>query len=227
MQDRALRMLLWFCGAQAAVTLLAGLNLVVPAMAARVGVAEFVRWREMFSLLFVTPVSAGLVALTIWSLERGRGDAAGPLCAVAVSVCLLGIAMGAHEPINPLRRFAGDRLAGSLFFWDEVFGHAVFFIAYAGISLSVLWSQMRNPLAEPMRWPARGAFLGCGVVTGLGIFCSLAKARHIGADLAVIGTVIALSEAMRRGRPFTRLPLCMALELAYALALAGLVIERI
>ena len=42
---------------------------------------------------------------------------------------------------------AAGRLANSVYFWDEVFSHAVFFTAYGAMSLALVWSQVRNPLA--------------------------------------------------------------------------------
>lgn len=225
MRDGYLRALFWLTAAQAVVTLLAGLNLVVPAMAGRVGVGEFVRWREMFSLLFVTPVSAGLMVSAVWLLERGRRDSWGPMLAIGIAVGLVAVSMGVHEPINVMGRAVGERWAQSAFFWDEVFSHAVFFAGYAGVSVALLWSQARNPLGGAMGRAPMIAFLGCGVVTGAGIYFSLVKAPQIRVDLWVIAGVLVMAEVMRWGTPFRRLPLAVALETGYALALAGLMLR--
>lgn len=222
MRESYLRALLWLTAAQAVVTLLAGLNLVVPAMAARVGAGDFVRWREMFSLLFVTPVSAGLMVAAAWVLERGRRDSWGPMLAIGIAVGLVAVSMGVHEPINAMGKTGVARMGQSVHFWDEVFSHAVFFIGYAGVSLALLWAQARNPLDGPMGRVPFGSFLCCGIVTGAGIFFSLVVAPDIWVDLWVIGAVIAMAEVMRRGTPFCRLPLAVAMETGYALALVGL-----
>jgi hypothetical protein len=225
MRESYLRPLLWLTAIQAVVTLLAGLNLVIPAMATRVGVGEFVRWREMFSLLFVTPASAGLMVMAIWLLERGRGDSWGPLLAITVSICMVAVSMGVHEPINVVGRGAGDRLRETVFFWDEVFSHAAFFAGFAGVSLSLIWGQARNPLGAAMGRGVFLAFLGCGLVAGVGIFFSLVRAPDIRIDLVIIAVVIGLAEWLRRGRSFGHLPLAVALETGYALALAGLLLR--
>lgn len=225
MRDGYLRALLWLTAAQAAVTLLAGLNLVVPAMAGRVGAWEFVRWREMCSLLLVTPAAAGLMVAAVWVLERGRRDSWGPMLAIGIGVGLVAVSMGVHEPINAMGKAGGARLGRTLFFWDELFSHAVFFSGFAGVSLALLWAQSRNPLEEAMGGATSVAFFGCGVVTGAGIFFSLVRAPNIRADLWVMAGVLALAEVMRWGRAFRRLPIALTLETAYALALAGLLLR--
>lgn len=225
MRESYLRALLWLTAAQAVVTLLAGLNLVVPAMATRVGAGDFVRWREMFSLLFVTPVSAGLMVAAVWVMERGRRDSWWPMLAIGIAVGLVAVSMGVHEPINAMGKTGVARMGQSVHFWDEIFSHAVFFIGYAGVSLALLWAQARNALDAPMGRAPLLSFLGCGIVTGAGIFFSLVVAPDIRVDLWVIAAVIALAETMRRGRPFRQLPLAVALEMGYALALAGLLLR--
>lgn len=70
--------------AQAVVVLLAGLNLAWGGTRTPLPVGEFVRWREIFSLGFATPASVVLQFLALWTLERGRRDATGPLTLFAV-----------------------------------------------------------------------------------------------------------------------------------------------
>jgi len=213
--------------AQAMVVLLAGLNLAWEGTRAPLPVGEFVRWREMFSLGFATPASVVLLFLTLWTLERGRRDATGPLTLVALAACWLGISMGVHEPLSAVRPAAGPRLSESFWFWREIFSHAVFFAAYATLSLAVVWSQVRNPLAQPMSCRAAVLSIGSGVLLGAGIFCSQLHAKDIRADLVVMALTLAGIEALRRGRPFALLPLNVTLELGYGLSLAALALVKL
>jgi hypothetical protein len=209
--------------AQAVVVLLAGLNLAWGGTRATLPAGEFVRWREIFSLGFATPASVVLQFLALWTLERGRRDSAGPLTLFALGTCWLGISMGVHEPLSPVRRAAGPRLAESFWFWRETFSHTVFFAAYTAMSLAMVWGQLRNPLSRPMS--RRGFVLCavCGVVLGAGIVCSQLPARDIRVDLAVMAVTLAGIEAMRRRRPFAVLPLNVTMEMAYVFALLALV----
>lgn len=156
--------------AQAVVVLLAGLNLSLRFSAQPVGSFDFVRWREIFSLLVIVPASIGIMFQVVWILEQGRRDAKWPIMIVGVCACLLGISMGVHEPINALPHL--QRLP-ALEFWDEIFSHIVFFLAFVGISLSLLWSQVRNPLPTALsRWTT--AVFGCiAIMAGVGIFLTL------------------------------------------------------
>jgi len=221
-KQRALALLI---GAQALMTFLAGVNLVWPWTKTCLAAGEFVRWRELFSLSFITPGSVVLLFLVIWTLERGRTDATGPLTLFVLAACLLGVSMGVHEPMNALERAAGKLLAGSVYFWDEIYSHIVFFTAYGAISLALIWSQTRNPLASPLCRSATLVFASCGVLAGTGIVFTELPATSIAADLVVIGAVIGLAELLRQRRPFVVLPVCITLEGAYVLALAALLVK--
>lgn len=135
--DPKWRTLAWLIGAQALMTLLAGGNLMWPGTRTHLAAGEFVRWRELLSLSFITPGSVVLLFLIVWTLERGRADAAKPLTLFVLAACWLGISMGAHEPMNALQRAAGMRLADTVYFWDEIYSHVVFFSAYGAISLAL------------------------------------------------------------------------------------------
>lgn len=213
--------------AQTVVVLLAGLNLTWDATSASLPVGEFVRWREIFSLGFATPASVVLQFLALWTMERGRRDAAGPLALFALAACWLGMSMGVHEPLSAVRRAAGPRLAESFWFWRQVFSHMVFFAAYATLSLALVWSQVRNPLSEPMSRRAVVLSTGCGLLLAAGIFCSHVPAKDIRIDLAVMALTLAGIEALRRGRPFALLPLNVTLELGYVLSWVALVLVKV
>lgn len=224
--DDGRRRLAWLIAAQAVMTLLAGVNLLAVRTTTAVAAGEFVRWRELFSMSLITPGSVALLFLVIWALERGRADATGPLTLFVVSACLLGISMGCHEPINFLRGAADHRLERSLYFWDETYSHPVFFGAYCGISLALVWSQVRNPLRTPLSKTAATLFAGCGVVAGTGITFTLIHGGDITVDLTIIGVVIVLAECLRRRQPFALLPVNITLEGAYLLALVALLLAK-
>ena len=218
------RRLIFATLAQAVVVLLAGLNLSLRFSAQPVGSFDLVRWREIFSLLVIVPVSIGIMFHVVWILEQGRRDAKWPVTIVGVCACLLGISMGVHEPINALpnlQRFP------ALEFWDELFSHAIFYLAFVGISLSLLWSQMRNPLPTAMSlWTT--AVFGCiAIMGGVGIFLTLLFGGSIGVDLAVIALVLFAVEWMRKGKTMRQLPLAMVIEWPYLLAFLGLVTQRL
>ena len=212
--------------AQAVVVLLAGLNLCLRFSAQPVGSFDLVRWREIFSLLVIVPVSIGIMFQIVWILEQGRRDVKWPITIMGVSACLLGISMGVHEPVNALPHL--QRLPALEFweFWDEFFSHAVFFMAFVGIFLSLLWSQVRNPLPTAMsRWTT--AVFGCiAIVGGTGIFLALLSVGAIGIDLAVIALVLFAAEWMRKGKPMRQLPVAMVIEWPCLLAFLGLVAQR-
>jgi hypothetical protein len=132
-----------------------------------------------------------------------------------------------HEPISPLPLQAAGTLARSLYFWDEVYSHIVFFSSYAGISLALIWSQTRNPLAAPLGKLDVLLFAGCGVIAGTGIFFTLVPGGDIRVDLAVIAAVILLAELLRKRRPFALLPVSITLEGAYVLAFAALLLREL
>ncbi|MFA5189511.1 MAG: hypothetical protein WC740_02235 [Verrucomicrobiia bacterium] len=219
------RVLSLLIAAQAGVVLLAGLNIAWVGTRASLPMGEFVRWRELLSLGIFTPLSMVLQFLVVWTLERGRRDAAGPLTLFVLAVCWLSVSMGVHEPIIALTRAGGPRLANSLWFWKEVFSHAMFFAAYTALSLALVWSQVRNPLARPMSGATVALFVACGVVTGAGIYYSLFLAKDIHVDRWVmVATIIAIM-ALRGRRPLMRLPLNMVMEPAYILALLALAVR--
>ena len=216
--------------AQAVVVALAGLNLNLRFCDQPVGSFELVHWREIFALLVIVPVSIGIMFHVIWIFEQGRRDAKWPVTLSGVFACLLGISMGAHEPINALfyaaPRLLHVRLAPSLEFWDEIFSHMLFFMAFAGIALSVLWSQVRNPLPAAMSPQITAAFGGIAVLGGAGIFLTLLPGRPYAADGAVLALVLFAAELMRRGKSLRQLPLAILIELSCFLALLGRLAQR-
>lgn len=226
-QDTVIRRLIWATLAQAVVVLLAGLNLCLSFSKQSVGSFDLVRWREIFSLLVIVPASIGIMFQVVWILEQGRRDAKWPITIIGVFACLLGISMGVHEPINALphlQRFPALKCA--LEFWDEIFSHVVFFLAFVGISLSLLWSQVRNPLPAAMSQGAAAVFGCIAIMAGAGIFLALVPGGAIRVDLAVIGLVLFAAEWMRRGKPMRQLPLAMVIEWPCLLAFLGLVAQR-
>ena len=223
--DSVARRLIWAMLAQAVVVLLAGLNLTVRLSAHPVGAFEFVRWRETISLLVFVPASVGIMFHVIWMLEQGRRDAKWPVTLAGIGACLLGISMGIHEPMNTLPALDA-RLVATREFWDEVFSHGLFYLAFVGITSSVLWSQVRNPLPMAMRRRTTAVFAGMAIIMGTGIFLSLLSGGDIRADLAVMGLVLLAAEWMRKGKSMRYLPIVMVIEVAGLLALLGLLVQR-
>lgn len=224
-ESGVIRRLILTCLAQAVVVFLAGLNLELNCMKACVGSIEFVRWREMFSLLVILPATIVITFNIMWILEQGRQDARWPITLFMVSVCLLGISMGVHEPINAMPH-ADLRLAPAMGFWDELFSHAVFYMAYIGGSISLLWSQARNPLSEAMDSKNTAVFAGIAVLAGAGIFLTLLSGGSILVDLVIMVAMLTFAEFVRKGKPFRYLPIAVAMEGAYLLALVGLAVQR-
>ena len=70
--------------AQAVVVLLAGLNLCLRFSAHPVCSLDLVRWREIFSLLVIMPVSVGIMFQVVWILEQGRRDAKWPITIMGI-----------------------------------------------------------------------------------------------------------------------------------------------
>ena len=72
------RRLIYATLAQAVVVLLGGLNLSLCFSAQPVGSFDFVRWREIFSLMVIVPASVGIMFQVVCILEQGRRDAKWP-----------------------------------------------------------------------------------------------------------------------------------------------------
>ncbi len=205
---------------------LAGLNLCLRFTAQHVGAFDFVRWREILALLAIVPVSVGIMFQVYCTLEQGRRDTNWLVTVMGVCACMLGISMGVHEPINALPHLKlYVTLKPAFDFWDEIFSHAVFYMAFIGISLSMLWSQVRNPLPVAMNLRATAAFGSLAVIAGTGIFLTLVPGcRWV--DLAVIALLLLVAEWMRRGTAFRQLPLTIVIESACLLAFIGLVTRQ-
>lgn len=212
--------------AQAGMVLLAGLNLSLRFSAQPVGSLDLIRWREIFSLTLIVPVSVGIIFQMVWILEQGRRDARWPLTLMGVSTCLLGVSMGVHEPVNALPSL--QRLSAVDFwnFWDEIFSHIVFYLAFIGISLSLLWCQMRNPLPVAMSRGSTAVFGCIAIMSGVGIFLALVPGGAIGVDLAILALVLGAAEWMRKGRPLRQRPIAIVIEWPYLLAFLGLIAQR-
>jgi hypothetical protein len=224
--DKIIRGLILACLAQAAIVLVAGLNLEMKLTKQLVLGIPFVRLREMISLLVVVPATVATTFNILWILENGRKDAKWPITLFLVSVCLLGISMGVHEPVNALPPLS-IKLAPAMHFWDEQFSHAVFYVAYVGCSASLLWSQARNPLSSAMCMRDTVTFSIVAVLAGTGILLTLLSGGNIRIDLAVIMLTLGVAELLRKRLPFRNLPIALAVEGAYFLTFLGLIIHRL
>lgn len=214
--------LLTICLLQAMVVLLAGLNLYLSWSNYPLTELLQVRWREIISLLVVTPTSMILLFSVHRILENNRKDALIPLFVLILGSCWLAISMGIHEPINIFRQQTNNLTASSarvLWFWDDVFSHIVFFAGYASTSISILWSQKRNPLKKPMSLLTVVLFMICGMIGGLGITYSLVPCPTVTIDLSIILGVLIIAEIMRKGQPFKERPLNIVMEVSCLLPL--------
>ena len=215
---------------QALVILLAGLNLYLTWSNCPLADSLQVRWREVISLLVVTPAGIVLLFAMHRTLEYGRKDAAIPLLVLVLGSCWLAISMGIHEPINAFRQQMGHIETPSsrlLWFWDDVFSHMVFFAGYAASTIAILWSQKRNPLKHPMPLPTFVLFMIYGVISGIGITYSLAPGAAATVDLVVIAGVLVAAEIMRKGHPFRQHPVNIVVEASYLLPLIMLTLKII
>lgn len=226
--NNALPALLKICLLQALVILLAGLNLYLSWSDVMLAHSLQVRWREMISILVVTPAGIVLLFSIHRILENKRDDVAIPFLVLVLGTCWLAISMGMHEPINVFRQQVGhiDPLqARVLWFWDDVFSHIIFFAGYVASSIAILWSQKRNPLRHPMRLLTVALFLICGVVGGMGITYSLIPGATVTIDLIMILGVFVTAEIMRKGRSFRILPLNIVIEMSCVIPLILLVLR--
>ncbi|MDD4869267.1 MAG: hypothetical protein PHR77_01810 [Kiritimatiellae bacterium] len=225
--EKIVRQLLLATLAQAVVVVLAGLNLALKFPAHSVGSLDFVHWREIFAMLVVLPATVVITFNVIWILERGhRDDAKRPITIFMVSVCLLGISMGVHEPIYTLP-YSYPQLVPTLNFWDEFFSHIIFYLSYIGGSLSLLWSQARNPLPVAMSRKNTVVFTCIAIMAGVGIFLTLVRGGCIRVDLIIIALVLIAAEWLRKGKSMRYLPIALAIEGAYFLAFLGLLVQRL
>ena len=224
--------LLGIAGALALTALAAGLNIYLDVTNAVVSETLAVRWREMVSLLVLTPISVVLLFVCQWVIERGRQDTLGPVCLLLLAIAWLGISMGVHEPFNAL--FApralrpdllnsGQNLLHVVHFWDDQFSHAVFFASFIAIALALLWSQQRNVLTVPMKPIVALLFLLCSIPASVGMFYSLVG-THNTIDRFVIATALIAGELLRRGGSFRKRPINILVEGCYALGLALLLL---
>lgn len=210
------------------VVVIAGLNLYLPFSSAYLTSELHIRWREMISLLFVTPVAIILCFFIFFTLECNRQNFFMPLLLLLLGCSWLAISMGVHEPINAFR----SQISGTiglygrvLWFWDEIFSHTIFFAGYAAVSFALLWSQARNPLLNEMSKKQQITFLGYGIIAGLGITWSLLPGASYKVDSWVIVGVLIIARLIRGKNTLKKCPINMTMETAYLLALILLLIN--
>lgn len=229
MSDNITSKLLKTCFLQAIIVLLAGLNVYLSCTSITITPTLGVRWREFISLLVVTPISVVLFFIIHNILEQHKCGSIKPLLLLILGSCWLSLSMGIHEPINAFRiQYSCDStaLAKILWFWDDIFSHALFFTGYVTISLALLWSQKRNPLTIAVSRVQTILFVVFGMIGGVGIAYSLAPGKMT-VDVAVIAVVLIGSEVLRKGRSFRKMPLNIVMEVGYLIPLMVFVIKSI
>jgi len=217
--------------AQGAVVLAAGLNLRI--MTGFLTAAPFLQWRQVISMLVITPLSLVFAFFMVNELERSPRRSFAVFGLFLFSSFLIAVAMGMHEPVNILRakmRISGDSgLAGAtMYFLDEVLSHWSFFAGYAGVCAAWAWSQARNPVSEPISLWKWMAFAVASLAGAAGITASLwgTPVNGIACDLSVIAAVILCCEALRlRGGMRRRQPVTLSVQLSNLVAFAALLMR--
>jgi len=226
--DKKTSKLLIMCILQSLIVLLAGFNIYFNCTASVICDPIHVRWREMISLLFITPVSIILLFVIHKILEQDRKDAIWPLLLLMLGCCWVAISMGVHEPINAFRIQFGYNetpLSRILWFWDDIFSHIIFFAGYVTVSCALLWSQSRNPLQVSMSFLKSMSFLIFGILAGVGITYSLVAGASFSIDFFIMLGVLVVAEIIRAGKSFRTMPLCIVMESSYFLSLILLALK--
>lgn len=178
---------------------------------------DLVRWRELLTMFVMTP----LITWSLWDLKR-RVRLDGWLeTAYVLSLVILLVSMGIHEPMNALYRraeFLPPDVAATVKFWDDDLSHWTFFVGFISINLLLVAGQLRCPRAVPE------SRTGFACITGAALVLAAVIARNmIGEptqlDIAVGLITLALAGALWMRRPVTptRVPLVFALVLGFAL----------
>lgn len=217
--------------AQAAVIMTAGLNLRI--MTRALDIAPFLQWRQIISMLVVTPLSLVLAFFMINELERSSRRSFAVFGLFLFSSFLIAVAMGIHEPVNMLQwkmQLSGDSgpAGATMYFLDEVLSHWAFFAGYAGVCVSWAWSQSRHPLSKPLSPRFLAVFIVASLVSAAGITASLlgAPLSQIVCDLVVIAVVIVCCEALcRRGGARGRQPVTWSVQLSNLIAFIALLMR--
>lgn len=217
--------------AQGAVVLAAGLNLRI--MTCALDMAPFLRWREVISMLVITPLSLVFAFFMMDELERSPRRPFANFGLFLFSAFLIAVAMGIHEPVNILQykmRLDGDSgpAGATMYFLDEVLSHWAFFAGYAGVCVAWAWSQSRNPVSMPISLWMWVVFSTASLAGGAGITASLwgQPLSRIVCDLIVIAVVILCCEVLRwRGGARWRQPVTWSVQLSNIIAFVALLIR--
>ncbi len=212
------------------IILIAGLNIFLPWSRIWLSNSIHVRWREIISLLFITPTAIVTIFFIFFTLERDRNNFFRPLALLLIGCTWLAVSMGVHEPINAFESISTELSnlnTRVLWFWDEIFSHIVFFAGYMTVSFALLWSQSRNPLADKMSLRKYIIFLIYGILSGAGIIYALLPSKSYKVDLIIIASTIIIAEFIRKRKSFRKCPINLMMESGYLLAFTFLLLRLI
>jgi len=217
--------------AQGLVVLAAGLNLRIMSFA--LAAAPFLQWRQVVSMLIITPLSLVFAFFMMDELDRSPCRSLANYGLFLFASFLIAVAMGIHEPVNMLQ--AKMKLSGAsgpagatMYFLDEVLSHWVFFAGYAGVCVSWAWNQSRNPLAQLLSPQFCAVFVVATIAGAAGITASLwtTPLSHVIRELVVMAVVIVSCEALcRKGGARWRQPVTWSVQLSNLIAFVALLMH--
>jgi len=216
--------------AQGVVVLAGGLNLWIMSFA--LDAAPFLQWRQVISMLIITPLSLIFAFFMMDELDRSPRRSLANYGLFLFASLLIAVAMGIHEPVNMLQwkmKLSGDSgpAGATMYFLDEVLSHWVFFAGYAGVCVSWAWNQSRNPLSKSLSPQFCAVFVVATIAGAAGITASLwgTPLSHIIRELVVMAVVIICCEALRwKGGARWRQPVTWSVQLSNLIAFATLLI---
>ena len=217
--------------AQSLVVLAGGINLQI--MTGALDAAPFLQWRQVISMLILTPLSLVLAFFILNELEHLACRSFMVFGLLLFSSFWIAVSMGIHEPINRLwfaMHLSDTHGPASItvYFLDEILSHWVFFAGYAGVCVAWAWGQARNPVSEPISPLMWMAFILVSFFGAAGIIASLwgESISGIASDLSVIAAVILSCEALRRyGGTRRTQPVTLSVQLSNLIAFAVLLIS--
>ena len=196
---------------------LAGYNRLTPLTGRALPGYAFIHWREMISMFVLTP----LLALALWRLKERVALAGWAERAFLALLMILGISMGIHEPTNALTSGAIQPVPAwmpTILFLDNTLSHQTFFLGFLGVSVLLVYGQVRRPRAVP-ETPAAMVVIGAAAVILAAVVFRQMAFEPTQVDITAGFVTLALSVGLWCAWPIApaRAPGAFFLVLAYGL----------
>lgn len=173
-------------------------------------------------------IFAPLSLLVTWLIFREyKGDSfTGATLLFLAGVYLGGAGFGMHEPANiavsVYSKILPEAVKASMIFFDDKLGHWIFFASFSSITISVIWSENRNPLSNVLKFKYLLNFLVMGLICAAVVYFNMVREKTT-LDIAVLifTAFLAVFIQFIYSRRIASLPLTLAVYTAYFLGSAA------